>query len=133
MDTQSQERLAAIIVTGPDAITAADAEFLRARRDYLNEEQRAIFASALESEVVSDAEAQTVTHVVTQQDLDNNPGVGTDLKVGDEVTLPANPKPLEEMNRNELKEIAKSLSIEIGTFESNASIVEKIHASHAQQ
>ena len=53
MDTQSQERLAAIIATGPDAITAADAEFLRARRSYLNEEQRAIFASALESEVVT--------------------------------------------------------------------------------
>jgi hypothetical protein len=57
MDTQSQERLAAIIATGPDAISAADAEFLRARRDYLNDEQKAVFAEALTSEVVSAAEA----------------------------------------------------------------------------
>lgn len=57
MDTQSQERLAAIIAAGPDSITAADADFLRARRGYLNEEQKAVFASALESEVVPEPEA----------------------------------------------------------------------------
>lgn len=58
MDQESQNRLAEIVATEPAAITEADAEFLRARSAYLNEEQRAKFADILRGVAVEEAVAE---------------------------------------------------------------------------
>lgn len=49
MDPKSQETLAEIVAKEPVALTEADIAFLRARRSYLSEEQRAVFADVLTS------------------------------------------------------------------------------------
>lgn len=47
MDQESEKKFNEIIANGPDSITEPEAEFLRARRSYLSEEQRVIFKDAL--------------------------------------------------------------------------------------
>ena len=47
MDAKSKEMLDAILAKEPAALTDADKAFLKARRSYLNEEQRHVYAEAL--------------------------------------------------------------------------------------
>jgi hypothetical protein len=47
MDQVSQDTLAEIARKEPASLTEADIAFLQARRSYLNEEQRAVFADVL--------------------------------------------------------------------------------------
>ena len=134
MDTQSQERLLAIIATGPDSITAADADFLRARRSYLNEEQRAVFSDILSGSdgSTSSQPEKVVNHVISQNDLDNNPGLAQDVNVGDVVQLPADVTSLEDMTRVALSEIAESLGLpSAGAFESKVSVIARIRAAQS--
>ena len=58
MDEQSQQQLADIIAKGPDAISEADAAFLRSRVSYLSEEQQALFKVALAAAPAEDASAK---------------------------------------------------------------------------
>ncbi|MDQ3158802.1 MAG: SAP domain-containing protein [bacterium] len=54
---------------------------------------------------------ETIDHVVTQEDLDNNPSLEEEgVQVGDVIQLPK-PEPLEDKSAKELKEIAKSLGL----------------------
>ena len=47
MDIESEKKLAEIVAKEPGALTESEIEFLRARRPYLSEEQRAIFKDFL--------------------------------------------------------------------------------------
>lgn len=47
MDEQSRKMLDEILAQEPAALTDADKAFLRARRSYLSEEQKAVYAEAL--------------------------------------------------------------------------------------
>jgi hypothetical protein len=60
MDPQSKATLDAILATEPAALTDADKDFLRARRSYLSEEHRAVYADVLaeQSEAESSEESQ---------------------------------------------------------------------------
>lgn len=60
MDAQSKETLDAILATEPAALTDADKAFLRARRSYLSEEQKAVYADVLaeQPEEASSEESQ---------------------------------------------------------------------------
>lgn len=50
MDQLSQEKLAEIVAKEPASLTDSEIEFLRARRSYLSEEQRAVFKDVLNVE-----------------------------------------------------------------------------------
>ena len=64
MDEQSKATLDAILATEPAALTDADKDFLRARRSYLSEEQKAVYADVLadqpqaEASVSAESEAE---------------------------------------------------------------------------
>lgn len=47
MDEQSRKTLDEILAKEPAALTEADEAFMRARRSYLSEEQKAVFADVL--------------------------------------------------------------------------------------
>lgn len=47
MDEQSRKTLDEILTKEPAALTEADEAFMRARRSYLSEEQKAVFADVL--------------------------------------------------------------------------------------
>ena len=49
MDQISQNELDRIIALGPDSVSETEIAFLRARRDYLTEEQKVVFASVLQA------------------------------------------------------------------------------------
>jgi hypothetical protein len=50
MDEQSRKQFNEIVAKEPKALTEAEIVFLQARRSYLNEEQRAVFADVLPKE-----------------------------------------------------------------------------------
>jgi len=49
MDQTPESQLSAILSKEPTGLTAADAAFLRARRDYLTEDQLITYASVLDA------------------------------------------------------------------------------------
>jgi hypothetical protein len=49
MDNITESQLSAILAKEPTGLTEADAAFLRARRDYLTEEQQITYASVLDA------------------------------------------------------------------------------------
>jgi hypothetical protein len=63
MDAKSKEMLDEILAKEPAAMTDADKGFLRARRSYLNEEQKAVYAEVLadhpEAEETASEESET--------------------------------------------------------------------------
>ena len=67
MNPEAQQELQRIIDLGPDAISPADADFLRARRDYLNSEQKRVFASVLKAKPVEKVEEQPEEVVEDEQ------------------------------------------------------------------
>jgi hypothetical protein len=58
MDEQSKATLDAILANEPAALTEADIAFLRARRSYLTEEQKAVYAEVLSEELESNDEVE---------------------------------------------------------------------------
>ena len=60
MDEQSRKMLDEVLAQEPAALTDADKDFLRARRSYLTEEQRHVYAEVFseQPEAVSSKESQ---------------------------------------------------------------------------
>lgn len=54
MNPEAKEELERILALNPEELTAHDIKFLNARRDYLNKEQRRVFASKLVDEDAPD-------------------------------------------------------------------------------
>ena len=61
MDEQSKATLDAILAIEPAALTEADIAFLRARRSYLTEEQRSVYAEVLSEQPEADASGESKT------------------------------------------------------------------------
>jgi len=75
MDDQSKKTLDEILAKEPAALTDADKEFLRARRSYLNEEQRVVYAEALGEQSVQDL-AEPEPNEGEQSSSEENPTDG---------------------------------------------------------
>lgn len=127
MDEQSKATLDAILAQEPAALTDADKDFLRARRSYLSEEQKAVYAEVLAEgqepekegyskmkkgelqaelkareipfedsyknpilvKMLEQSDAGMVPHIVTKEDLENNPELEAQgAKVGEVIGLP---------------------------------------------
>jgi hypothetical protein len=56
MDLNSRIEFERILALGPDSISESEIAFLRARRSYLTEEQKAVFAAVLDAEESGEAE-----------------------------------------------------------------------------
>jgi len=114
MDSQSQARLDEICSKEVAALTESDKDFLRARSSYLSDENRLRYAEVLG---------------------EDRPSAGTTEPQGgvnpDPNGQPAE-TPLEEMSKAELSAVAEGLGLEpAGTFESKASVIERINAAKA--
>lgn len=81
MDAESQKTLDEILAKEPAALTDADKEFLKARRSYLNEEQRVVYAEALGDQSVQDLaepeanenEGSSTEETPTEEESDEQP------------------------------------------------------------
>jgi hypothetical protein len=71
MDVESQAKFDEIVKKDPAALAPGEIDFLRARRSYLNEEQRATFASVLgvqdESATGSDSDSDKDSEATTTE------------------------------------------------------------------
>jgi hypothetical protein len=136
MDQISQARLNSLRTTDTNTWSEDDAAFVRARRSYLTSDEVVKFAEVL-TPTTSDASKEpdapkTYIHVITQEDLDANPGFENDVKVGDEVQIPALIKPLSKMNVEELRSTAAAFFIRLEETDKKADILAKIEAVTAQ-
>ena len=111
MDQESLQRFKHLLTIEPTAWTEADKGFMRARASYMTEDQAINLADVL------NVPEPALVETESDQPPATPPASATRTKA------------LEDMTKTELTAIAEPMGIEVGVFESKASIIEKILAA----